>query len=240
MGASVSKDRDQLPNAALIEVACEIRFHGDLSLLPLQGKVQGRLRGAYPKLLVPAAESGSFPLLQPVRLTSADDAHVVLMAVNSFGVSTHGYTTYEDFKGRFDNALQALSSEFSVPTLTRFGLRYVNVLPPFGTAPEHVVHPALRITLSGLKGAWRTAPQLILETDRGRMTLRTSLVQPTLVTKAPGFFLDPGIRLDFDCYVKDPDTRDVLSLLDEAHAIIDEAFFDTITPEYLKYLEGTA
>ena len=234
----MSSDRLQLPNAALIEVACEIRFHGDLSLLAIQGRVQSRLRGAYPKLLVPGAEPGSFPLLQQVRLASADDVHIVLMGVNSFGLSTHAYTKYSEFKVRFDTAFQALLSEFSLPPLTRFGLRYVNALPPFGVASEHCAHPALRIGVSGVKGPWRAQPQLMLESDRGAMTLRTVLVQPTAVPTAPGFFLDPGVRLDFDCYVKDPSSRDVLTLLDDAHNIIEDAFFDMITPEYLKYLEG--
>jgi uncharacterized protein (TIGR04255 family) len=241
MGRSVpdADAREQLPNAALIEVACEIRFHGDLSLLALQGKVQGRLRGLYPKLLVPTVEMGNFPLLQQVRFTSADDVHIVLMAVNSFGVSTRAYTKYADFRQRFETALQTLTAEFDIPQLTRFGLRFVNVLPPLlNPGAQSAVHPALKMTVSGVKGAWRAQPQVVLETDRGRMTLRTLLVQPPPVTTAPGFLLDPGIRLDFDCYVKDPGTGDVLGLMDEAHDIIDDTFFDIITPAYLSYLRG--
>jgi uncharacterized protein (TIGR04255 family) len=238
IGAGVSSGRERLPNSPLIEVACEIRFPGDFSLLSSLGGIQTKLRYDYPKLLVPAVQPGSFPLLQTVRLTSDDNTNMVLLAMNSFGVSTHSYTTYGDFRSRFAKALDVFQSHFSPPTLTRFGLRYVNALPPPSEGSSKVVHPTLRIAVSGVDGDWRAQPQLMLETARGRMTLRTVLIQPQPVTTAPGFLLDPGVRLDFDCYQKDPVGVDVLTLLDEAHTIVDEAFFDMITPDYLQYLEG--
>jgi uncharacterized protein (TIGR04255 family) len=52
--------------------------------------------------------------------------------------------------------------------------------------------------------------------------------------------LMPGVQLDFDCYRSSTyAVSELPALLDEAHDIIDKAFFGMITEEYLAYLKGS-
>jgi uncharacterized protein (TIGR04255 family) len=239
LGRAVGPEREHLPNSPLIDVSCEIRFAGDLSLFGSWGEVQARLRHRYPKVLVPIADPGKAPLLQAVRLASDDQTAVVMLALNSFAVSTRSYGTYRQFKNQFDEALDAFRPSLHQPTLTRFGLRYVNVLPS-GPGEGQRVHSALRLEVGGIAARWKGHPVLVLETEQGRLTLRISLLQPAAPSPGPGIVLDPGVHLDFDCFTTTPPASldELAELMDEAHDVIDRTFFETITDEYLQYLRG--
>ena len=48
-----------------------------------------------------------------------------------------------------------------------------------------------------------------------------------------------GMRLDFDCYRQGSVPVDgVMGVLDEVHGVIEQAFFDLVTKEYLAYMKG--
>jgi len=81
--------------------------------------------------------------------------------------------------------------------------------------------------------------QLVFETSKRDLRLRTAVYRPAVPPESGGFSLEPGVRLDFDCYSDSPGKMDqALEVLERAHAVVDEAFFALITDEYLSYLKG--
>jgi uncharacterized protein (TIGR04255 family) len=243
--------RDHLLNSPLVQVSCEIRFHGDLALYEVWGRFQREVRAEFPKLFVPAAVVGVSPLTQSMKLASNDGADSLLLAINSFAFSTDRYDTFPAFREKFLKIQSLFCKYLELSQLTRFGLRYVNILPPAcddGTL-GHRIHPCLNLELSGLTtdGAWTNQPQVIVEKEAGRCILRTALLSvqggasvPPGVVRAPFVALSPGVQLDLDCYSNAACTvGDLPTLLDEAHDTIESAFFGIITGEYLKYLKGS-
>ena len=252
MEATKAMARERLPNSPLAQVTCEVRFRGDLMLYEVWGRFQRRIREEFPKLLVPAAMTGVSPLMQSMKLGGADGTCSILLAINSFAFSTERYEDFQHFRERF-LALQGLFCELlELRELTRFGLRYVNFLPPIpddGTLGARI-HPYLNLELGGVPGnAWTSQPQLVVERSVGRCILRTALLTAQNVTPfsqgllqlhglaLPG--LMPGVQLDFDCFANATyGLTDLPEILDEAHGTIDKAFFGLVTEDYLAYLNG--
>lgn len=236
--------RSHLPNSPLVEVACEVKFHGDLSLFSGWGAIQAAVRDRYPKLYVTGAQEGISPLLQPLRLTSDDGADLFMLSINSFAVSTRRYSHFADFERMFRDLHSIFCLNSKPGPRTRFGLRYVNALPPTlnAKASPSELHPHLKLRVSGaefLEREWATQAQLSFEKRFEDLTLRVSLVQtPGEHQPYPG--LDPGVHLDIDCFTMQPGTiEEAPALLGRAHEIVEDAFFDLVTPAYESYMAGT-
>jgi uncharacterized protein (TIGR04255 family) len=243
--------RDHLPNAPLVQVSCEIRFHGELALYDAWGRFQHDVRAEFPKLFVPPAVAGLPPLTQHVKLASADGAESILLAINSFAFSAERYQDFPAFRDRFLALQTAFCQRAELGELTRFGLRYVNILPPvadYGALGSRV-HHCLKIELTGLgapDAPWVNQPHIVAETKAGRLALRTALLSAVPMASPgeaeqsviPGLL--SGVQLDLDCYLHRPGGVQALPvLLEEAHAVIDAAFFGMITNEYHSYLKGS-
>ncbi len=224
-----------LPNSPLVEVVCELRFPGDLALLGAWGAIQAELRDEYPSLFVPAAVAGTAPMLQPLQLAREDHKRKVMLAINSFAVSTHQYEGFDAFVQTFQRAYDVLARHCVVPRFTRMGLRYTNVLPhDFGDADAAAgsLHPCLKLRLTGWSPSPSAseAPQLVYVAQRSSLDLRLSLLA------APEH---AGTKLDLDCSETGDATPERMpAFLTAAHAFIEETFLSLITDEYHRYLEG--
>jgi uncharacterized protein (TIGR04255 family) len=240
--------RPLVPNSPLSEVSSEIRFHGDLSLYTAWGEVQRELRADYPKLLVPAAVEGIAPMLQPVHLANRDDSHLVMLAVNTFGVSSRRYGGFEKFKEDLRRVLNVFSRHYDLRLATRMGLRYTNVLPEtFGEAgaPGGRLHPCLKLGLSNwpVEQVEHTdQPLLVMNGAVRGLKLRVSLLPRAAVLLNRAVNIQSavhGIILDLDGY-RDGATpvAEFDDFLESAHALIEDTFFGLVTDEYHRYLQG--
>ncbi len=242
-----------LPNSPLSEVAAEVRFHGSLALLGEWGALQKNLRAEFPKLFVPGAVVGTSPLLQHVRLGSADDKTFVLLAVNAIAVATSDYSGFDSFKGLVQRVIKLFHEQCSAGPMTRFGLRYVNDLPPGypADADSGDFHPALKLGVRSWPARspkFVGQPQLVLDEERNGLQLRVSISTPEV--RVPEilvggdrqklrFAFQPGTRFDLDA---SRTTELALSrlgaFLDAGHEAIEEIFLGAITPSYHGYLRG--
>ncbi|HCF59272.1 MAG TPA: hypothetical protein DFS52_14920 [Myxococcales bacterium] len=243
-----SSRRSQLPNSPLREVVCELRFAGNLSLFNAWGTLQRRCRDRYPKLYVPGALQGTSPLLQPVRLTNAEEDKRVMLAVNALGYSESRYRGFESFRSEVDWLLAEWTQLCDIDAFTRLGLRFVNQLPPEfpGASRAEQIHPCLKLELDGWQGlAARLAGQPVLGLEVERPPIRLHVgVQPvsgrsTEQLGESGIPLSSGVLLDLNASVEQPIAApQVATLLDQAHDLVDEAFFGLITDDYHSYLKG--
>lgn len=243
-----------LPNSPLSEVSFELRFPGDLSLYSQWGAIQKDLHPAYPKLLVPPAIPGVAPLLQPLQLASAEGESVVMLAINSIAVSTKRYKDFDTFVSWFRTIYGVFRKHCAVAGFTRFGLRYVNILPPEfpGSPVNGQLHPCLRLRLEGwggLPAAPDEQPALIYQGKRDSLTLRLTLASGNVPGDSAIAGVAGGTMLDMDCFEAGQFTRGgaerhpmsnerVEPFLTSAHDLIEEAFLGVITPEYERYLKG--
>lgn len=235
--------REALPNAPLLEVVYELRFPGDLSLFAVWGPLQAELATKFPKLFVSRATPGEAPLLQPMRLVSEDESGQILLSINTFAYSSKKYRTFIAFKSEFEAVYEVFRRHATIGSLTRLGLRYVNILPPvFGSSRQrNQLHPCLRLQLAGWSGIpdlGEGTAQLVFPARDGDKHLRLALLEPEETGPSSG--ATTGSRLDFDCYTTAADFSKVFPFLASAHEIIESAFFEIITPEYHQYLKGEA
>jgi uncharacterized protein (TIGR04255 family) len=210
--------------------------------------IQKHLRAEFPKLYVPGATPGMSPLLQHVKLTSADQSEGILLAINSFAYFETRYETFERYLEGFDRALGAFMNVADVPAATRFGLRYSNAIPPSPPAGDEAapLSSFLKLRIEGLTpGRTVGQPELTIERAQGPLVLRLAIGVPPMVPAGVPFFvrgelpLATGTTFDLDCYQIDPGPLQAMpAFVHEAHRLIDEAFFSTITEEYLSYLQG--
>ncbi len=233
--------REALPNSPLAEVVYEIRFPGNLSLLSTWGSLQADLRGRFPKLFVSRATPGEAPLLQPLRLVSDDEQRLVLLSINTFAYCSKKYDTFADFRRGFEFVFDEFRRRVTVSSITRLGLRYVNVLPPtFGPPRERDrLHPCLKLCLAGWEGLpnlGEGSTELVFHSRDGDKHLRLGLLDAGQIGSSPEAVVGP--KLDFDCYTTAADSSRVFPFLESAHETIESAFFAIITPEYHRYLKG--
>lgn len=237
--------RSVLPNSPLVEVVCEVRFPGDLSLLGTWGHVQADLRAEFPKMYVPGAEPGTSPLLQAINLASENDANLVLLAVNSFAFATRKYQNYTSFRQDFERTFGVFRKHSSTGSITRVGFRAQNLLPPvFPTtnpAPGQL-HPCLKLALGGWSPPFEEQPSIVFTSREGDLRLRLALVggTATISAKATNVRQDlRGVMLDLDCYMQGSLQAElVIKFMDDAHDLVERTFFSLITDEYHRFLEG--
>lgn len=229
-----------LPNSPLSSVAFEAKFVGDLNLLTRWGSFQDRVRGRYPQLFVPPAIEGTAPTLQPLKLASGDGADSINISLNSFAFETRAYKSFEEFRERVGSAARDFVATCGERNTNRFGLRYINSLPPLSPMREGgFLHPALKIRLSGWepKPASQTfPPALVYTSEVENLGLRVAVMP----TEAPGSQqVQSGLILDLDCFVAGANQlSSFLEFLEKSHDVIRRTFFSLVTDDYLRYLKG--
>jgi uncharacterized protein (TIGR04255 family) len=239
-----------LPNSPLVAVSFEVRFHGDLNLITRWGEFQKAVRSDFQKLYVVGAVPGTSPLLQPIKLSSVDNDESILLTISSFAYTANRYHTFVEFRQRLLEIHRQFFHLAGPAEATRFGLRYVNILPPasFDAGERGVIHPALKLALGGADIAARPQigqPQLTFERAIGNLVLRVSIGAPPSASQASDDFaakmpgISPGVLLDLDCYQVGPGrAEEMATFLDAAHGVVDNAFLGLVSASYYEYMKG--
>jgi uncharacterized protein (TIGR04255 family) len=233
--------RPQLPYSPLGEVVIELKFSGDFVWKEAWAGLQSKIRGEFPKMLVPQVSAGEAVALKPVQLVAEDDGEVVSLAINSFAFSTKRYQTYGEFRKRFVQIFDIVAGLYLPPAFTRVGLRYLNWLPSEFPKSEKSgqLHPGLTLGITGAPAGEMHNPQVLFVVKNGEHMLRVALLPDENLAHNAGQEMGSKL-LDFDGFVaaKKIDIDGIMPILDRAHEMIDDAFFGMLTPEFLAYLNG--
>lgn len=162
-----------------------------------------------------------------------------MVALNRFAYFTRQYQGFDPFKVECLRLMRLFGDLYCIRRLTRFGLRYVNLIP---CVKEDGLLPVEQFLVLG-----RHLRSLF---PQGLRALSTGFVMPwpegegvITVNVGPVTGLQQGqeaLRLDFDC----ASDREGLQLgalesyMIEAHEISNTVFSAMITPEYGDYIEG--
>lgn len=201
-------------------------------------RFQEAIGAEFPTLLVPNAQAGQAPALQPFRFVSGDGNEVVSVALNLFSFTTKRYGVFAQFQDRFDALFSRFRKIHAPEELTRAGLRYVNVLPWLDTGLARP-HPWLKLEIGAPKILRRSMPlfatSMVLEYPAGRLRVQAGRAQEQ--PAGPG--VAARFTLDFDFSREGPfPVTDLPSFLDLGHTTVEDAFFGLLTPEALRRLEG--
>ena len=237
----MSTSSEIYPNQPLVEVVFEIRFPGDLGVECEKHRFWNKIRNEYPKVYVPRSAPDEAVALMPYKFRSEDGHTTVMLALNSFAVSSSRYPGFERFREEVIRLYELFSDIYSISTVTRIGWRYINVIP---FVRENGVIPLDRYLLLGFK-----IPNSIPERFKTlSLTFESSGTNGvSIITKLDTLKrsdkTEEALLLDFDYGRTGKDGKDlqfkkVPAYLDEAHANTRQLFEDFITDEYRQYLRG--
>jgi uncharacterized protein (TIGR04255 family) len=235
---TVGRDDEIYPNSPLVDVACEIRFAGELAIETQRHLFWERIRDQYPEIRVPYLQPGQAPALQHYRFCNSDGG-VVAVALNSLAFSESKYSGHAKFIGEFERLARIFSECYpAIDKLNRVGWRYMNVIP-FQREGESIpvnrmLKKGINLPFNVLQHARNFDARFESKHGDGFVIIRLASVANT---QAPGV---DGVLLDIDFALENSDLRirnlvnDVKVARSHARAI----FEDLIADDYRTYLRG--
>jgi hypothetical protein len=123
-------DNDALyPNQPLSDVACEVRFPGEMQIECNRHLFWDQIRSDYPKIMVPFAKDGHPPALQHYRFRSETGNRTVAIALNSLVYSEGKYRGHKLFIAEFVRLVELFRATYpKISKPNRVGWRYINHL----------------------------------------------------------------------------------------------------------------
>lgn len=233
-------DNDALyPNQPLSDVACEIRFPGEMQIECNRHLFWDKIRTDYPKIMVPFAKDGHPPALQHYRFRSETGGQTVAVALNSLVYSEDKYRGHKQFIAEFVRLVELFRATY--PKLSkpnRIGWRYINHmtfsreggLTPVGRLVKFM--PELPLNMFA---ATKTVDfQWTGKLQDATITLRLANVERK---NLPG---QEALLLDIDYGIEAPNLswEEVPGRVEAARWTAREIFEQIITDDYRKYLKG--
>jgi len=226
------------PNAPLTEVACEVRFPGNVAVECNRHLFWERICEEYPNVLVPHAKPDIAPAMQHYRFGNAEGTRSVAVAINSLAFSEQNYTTHKPFIVEFDRLHRLFGSSYpKLKQVTRVGWRYVNAIPfvrERGIAP---ISQFLKVNVqlaSALPPAYRGLNATVeVATREGVAIVKIATARDHQDGTKEAILLD----LDYAFEGTFP-FKDVPKLLRKAHTLNRQVFEEMITDQYRAYLRG--
>lgn len=233
-------DHDELyPNQPLSDVACEVRFPGEMRVECDRGVFWDQIRSDYPQILVPLAKEGQPPALQHYRFRNEDNNRTVSVALNSLVYSEKRYRGHKLFIGEFVRLVRLFRATYpKINKPNRMGWRYINLMPfsredgslPLGRLLKFNAELPLNLfeRTKTLDFQWTGSHK------EAQITLRLAAVQRK---DLPG---QEAVLLDIDYALEAPNLSwdDIPDNVAAARATGREIFEQMITDDYRKYLRG--
>jgi len=229
------------PNQPLVEVATEVRFEGDLNVERVCPEFQGLIRDHYPRLLVPGAQEGVAPSLQPIRFEDADRREGVQIAVNSFSFFSREYPGHDSFLTKASENLGLFLRLLGTVRATRIGWRYINALPftrENGRLPLSRFFRDSNIFGDSLKDEFEDySCNLTLPKDGTHLNVKLQSAESTV---------EPGAEvlvLDIDAFAiykpsTNMDAGAIMTVIQASHDLAYETFEGLISDNYRAFLQG--
>ncbi|MBE0428399.1 MAG: TIGR04255 family protein [Thermoleophilia bacterium] len=224
------------PNSPLVEVACEIRFPGEMSVECKRDIFFSAIRQKYPKIYVPKSSEGKPMSLEPYRFQNEEDTAGVGLAINSFSYYEKQYQGHEKFIKEFMRLAKILEKIVPLNKLNRVGWRYINIIPFVRQDQEIPLDSFFSISVEVPKGNKSKFENISL-------VLATRNTSDTIVTRLQTVQNTEDDReaflLDFDYSIQQNLVFSKLrSNLKTAHQETSGLFENLITEEYREYLRG--
>jgi uncharacterized protein (TIGR04255 family) len=231
------------PNQPLSDVACEVRFKGEMAVECQRSLFWDKIRDEYPDILVPHLQDGQAVALQHYKFRSLS-GRTVSVALNSLAFSEAKYSGHKVFIAEFMKLIRVFHETYpKISKITRVGWRYINVIP---FAREDGLVPLRRfvtLNISFPDKAFQTTSALDLQWVGkcldGEVRIRVAAVLKKdlgeeITSKQEALLLD----IDFGNSREDIKWEQLETLINDARAKCRRIFEGTISDDYRKYLKG--
>lgn len=234
-------DSEVYPNSPLEDVACEIRFPGEMEVECDRHRFWEDIRKDYPHIRVPKIVADAPPALQHYRFCSESGNRRVSVALNSLAFSDTDYTGHESFTKEFCRIADIFHKNYKkIKSVSRIGWRYINLIPFARDGDLVPVKQLLRADLLLPKNAL-DAPKALDIRVESKLDEGTAIVRLATVTRdAPDSASQEALLLDIDFACEGPDLhyKDYRTYLEIARRHNRQLFEEIITDEYRSYLRG--
>jgi len=123
-------DNEVYPNQPLSDVACEVRFKGEMQVECERHLFWEAIRSSYVDILVPQIQEGQAVALQHYKFRDPSTTRIVSVALNSIAFSEAKYSGHKSFIDEFARLISVFRKLYpSLGQITRIGWRYINVMP---------------------------------------------------------------------------------------------------------------
>ncbi|MDX8442014.1 TIGR04255 family protein [Mesorhizobium australafricanum] len=242
----MSKLPSKLRADGVVEAILEIRFESSEIPELLLGKIVDfpAWKGWVPSRLplsdipLPIRRADKNLQHQPLLQLSSPDGNEALKVGDNV-VSRHAltYPGWTAFEPRLLETFRLLYDRIPGLSVTRLGLRYVNLLHP----DIHMIEDVNALNLTILVGDNRLTPPLNLNYRRKTTDWHETMIRiasPEFVTSAHQGF---STLIDIDVYTPDgtvvPDYGTCVGWLNDAHAILKDHFFELLHDETIEALK---
>lgn len=231
---SIDNDLELYPNSPLRDVACEIRFPGEMEVETNRHVFWNKIRERYCDILVPKAQLDIAPALQHYRFRDSQRQRLLGVALNRFAFSESEYSGHESFIGEFFSLADTFCSCYpGLTKLNRVGWRYINVIPYVREGAFVPVAKFLKAELS--------IPQPVFPECSG-FDIRISAHQSPKVNVRIASTAHPeyAILLDIDVVFEEQAIPfdDYKGRVQAAREVGRHQFEELITDDYRQYLRG--
>lgn len=220
------------PNSPLVEVVCEIRFPGELSIECKKDEFYEKTRDKYPTILVPQAGDR----LTPYRFENNSKNAGIMLAINRFSFYDKDYSGHDQFIREFIRLAKILGDTYSLKKLTRMGWRYINVIP--FTREDGIVPLQRFISVdinlpAGVHDQFENLSMVFMsKVSGGTITTR---IEPIIQSDDQ----QEALLLDFDfSMTENLIFSKINSYIKKAHKETRLLFENLITDDYRQYLRG--
>ena len=233
------RDDEIYPNQPLSDVACEIRFKGEMQVECQRYLFWDKIRSEYPDILVPHVQDGQAVALQHYKFRNPDNGRTVSVALNSLAFSEAKYSGHESFISEYVRLVDVFRGLYpKLGAITRVGWRYINVIPfsredgrvPIGRFLKLNIplHSDLFGQTSGLNLDW--AGKL----SDGEVHIRLAPINQKGLPGQEALLLD----IDFGCMAPNIEWGASRNVIEAARKKCRGMFEDLITDDYRTYLRG--
>jgi uncharacterized protein (TIGR04255 family) len=232
-------DEEIYPRQPLTDVACEVRFKGDMAVECQRHLFWEKIRGEYPDIYVPFAQEGQAFALQHYKFRNSEKSRTVSVALNSLGYSEPKYSGHKSFIQEFSRLAGIFSETYpGIKHITRIGWRYINVMP---YSREGSIVPLTRFVkfdVSLPSAIFQSTTALDFQWNGkcldGDVTIRLAAAQAKAGSEQEALILD----IDFGQTRADMAWKDAQSILEDARSKSRGIFEGLITDDYREYLRG--
>ncbi|RWE25225.1 MAG: TIGR04255 family protein [Mesorhizobium sp.] len=173
-----------------------------------------------------------------LQLSSSDGKEVVKIGENVISLhSLGGYPGWDGFRPSLKKLVEVVLGRVSDPTITRLGIRYVNLMH----GKRHAVGSVADLNVNIHINESPLEPPLILNYRRSATEFHEVLTK----VASPEFVVGPTEEftalIDVDVYTPDGPTFDnaakCMDWVDKGHEIVKAHFFELLRPDTIKMLE---
>lgn len=233
------KDDEIYPNQPLTDVACEVRFKGEMQVECERHLFWNQIRADYPDILVPALKEGQAVALQHYKFSNPSTQRTVAVALNSLAFSEAKYTGHKSFIAEFDRLAGLFYGLFpSIGQITRIGWRYVNVMPfsrEDGLVPLNRI---LKLDITLPADIFKRTSALDLQWTGncmdGEVIIRLAAASRKDIPDQEALILD----IDFGLNRPDIKWSNVRAAIEDGRVKCRTIFEELITDSYRSYLRG--